>query len=219
MAKAKRAKKRAPTVGVNGGPVDRVLAKGLSHSTRCEILAYLAEHDIASPSEMDRAGLARNGKGDRKKKKLAHISYHVDVLAKLGLVKFAYSRPVRGATEHFYRPNARMLLSVEDWSQLPRTAKTDVSIAALEETFSLARKALTADTFDSFDERAVINQTFRLTQENFKLMGEEITEFALQRCMQLQAESVASVEGDPDQLRYFSASWLLYESPPPERPE
>jgi DNA-binding transcriptional ArsR family regulator len=218
MAKRKRGKKAA-TVAASGGPVDGVLAKGLAHGTRAEILAFLAEHEIASPVEMDKAGLARNGAGDPKRKKLAHISYHVRVLEKLGLVKFAYSRPVRGATEHFYIPNARMLLTIEDWSGLPESAKNDVSIAALEETFALARKALSAHTFDTFDERAVINLTLRLTDGKFRLLAEELTEFALKRCEQLQAESIGEVDGDLARLKYFSTSMLAYESPPPKRPE
>lgn len=216
---SRRGKKKAATIAASGGPVDGVLAKGLSHPTRGEILAFLAEHEIGSPAEMERAGLGRNGRGKREGKKLAHISYHVRVLEKMGLVKFAYSRPVRGANEHFYIPNARMLLTVEDWSKLPRSAKNDVSIAALEETFGLASKAISAGTFDSFNERAVINLTLRLDEETFKLLAEEMTEFALKRCEQLQAECVGRVEGDLSKLRNFSASMLLYESARPVRPE
>jgi len=219
MSKRKR-KKTAATVAASGGPVDGVLAKALSHPTRAEILAFLAEHEVGSPREMEKAGLGKNGVSrGGKGRKLAHISYHVGVLEKLNLIKFTYSRPVRGATEHFYVANARMLLTVEDWSKLPVSAKTDVSIAALEETFGLARKALSGETFDSFDERAVINLTLRLDDETFVQLCEEMTDFALKRCEQMQAECIGAVEGDLGKLKYFSTSMLAYESPPPKRPK
>jgi len=219
MPKRKR-KKPAATVAARGGPVDGVLAKALSHPTRAEILAFLAEHEVGSPREMEKAGLGKKGENrGGKGRKLAHISYHVDVLSDLRLIVLVKTEPVRGATQHFYAANARMLLSVEDWSKLPRSSKTDVSIAALEEVFSLARKALSEDTFDSFNERAVINQTFRLDDRRFVQLCDEMTEFALQRCQQLQAESIADVEGNLGQLKYFSTSMLAYESPPPKRPK
>jgi DNA-binding transcriptional ArsR family regulator len=216
MAKRKR-KKKAATVSANGGPVDGVLAKALSHPTRCEILAFLTEQDIASPVEMERAGLGENGASEPHVKKLPHISYHIRVLSDYGLIRLVDSRPVRGSTEHFYEAVGRMMLDIDEWSKLPPRAKNDVSIKAVEESFSLAAKALSAGTFDSFNERAVINLTLRLDEDGFKQLAEEITDFALQRCEQLQAEAAGRVEGDMSKLMFSSASFLLYESPRPKR--
>jgi len=216
MAKRKR-KKKASTVVAVGGPLDGVLAKGLAHPTRAEILAFLTEQETASPIEMAKAGVGRdNGVGDPKKRKLANVSYHVRVLKKLGLIRLVDSRPVRGSTEHFYEATARMLLTLEEWSKLPREAKNDVSIAAVEETLSLAARAISAGTFDSYNERAVINLGLRLDEEAFIQLGEEMTDF-MNRCEQIQGEAVSRVEGNTDKLMHASASLLLYESPPPRK--
>jgi DNA-binding transcriptional ArsR family regulator len=219
MAKRKRKKKQASTVSVCGGPMDGVLVKALAHPTRAEILAFLAEQEIASPAEMTRASVGKKGGvGDPKKRKLASVAYHVRVLEELGLVELMDTRPVRGATEHFYEARGRMLLDIDQWSKLPKTAKNDVSIAALEETLALAGKAVSAGTFDSLNERAVINLTLRLDQEGFIHLAEDITEF-MKVCEQRQSESVHRVEGNVDKLMYASTSLLLYESPPPRPPD
>jgi DNA-binding transcriptional ArsR family regulator len=218
MAKRKRNKKAA-TVNACGGPMDGVLAKGLSHPTRAEILAFLTEQGIASPVEMSRAGLGRSrSAGDPKKRKLANIAYHVRVLEGLGLIRQVKSRSVRGATEHFYEAIARMLLDLDEWAKLPPKAKNDVSVKALEETLSLAGKAISAGTLDSFDERAIINLGLRLDEEGFIQLAGEMTDF-MKRCEQLEGEAVSRVEGDMDKLMHASASLLLYESPPPRKAE
>lgn len=219
MAKRKRQRK-AITVSACGGPMDGLLARGLSHPLRAEILAFLNEQqDVASPVEMERAGVGRDGAaGVSQKNHLSNISYHVRVLNELGLVREVKSRQVRGSTEHFYEANVRMLLDIEEWSRLPNQAKNDVSLKAVEETLNRAGKALSAGTFDSFDERAVINLPLRLDSEGFVQLAEDITEF-MQLCERRQSEALQRVGGDMDRLIHASASLLLYESPPPKRPQ
>lgn len=217
MAKRKK-KRKASTVSACGGPMDGVLAKGLAHPLRAEILAFLNDQQkIASPAEMERAGLGRDGQaGDPGKKKLSNISYHVRVLADLGLVREVNSRQVRGSTEHFYEANARMLLDIEEWSKLPKKAKTDVSVKALEETLNRAAKAISAGTFDSFDERAVINLPLTLDAEGFVQLADDMTEF-MELCEQRQNEALQRVGGNMSRLFHASTSLLLYESPPPKK--
>lgn len=217
MAKRKR-RKTAGTVSACGGPMDGVLAKALGHPLRAEILAFLNEHRIASPAEMDRAGVGQNRKPNPANSKLSNISYHVRVLDDLGLAKQVRSRPVRGSVEHFYEANARMLLDIEEWSRLPKRTKNDVSIKALEETLGLASNAVAADTFDSFDERAIINLTLRLDEEGFVRLADDITEL-MHLTEQRQSEAIQRVDGNLDALIYASTSLLLYQSPPPERPD
>ncbi|HET8565848.1 MAG TPA: helix-turn-helix domain-containing protein [Solirubrobacterales bacterium] len=216
MAKRKK-RRKAGTVSACGSPMDGVLAKALGHPLRAEILAFLNEHRVASPAEMDRAGVGQNRKPDPENSKLSSISYHIRVLLDLGLVKQVRSRPVRGSVEHFYEANARMLLDIEEWSRLPKATKNDVSITALEETLGLASNAVAADTFDSFDERAVINLTLRLDEEGFIRLADDLTEL-MNLAEQRQSEALQRVDGNLDALVYASTSLLLYQSPPPERP-
>ncbi len=40
---------------------------------------------------------------------ISNVSYHYRVLVEAELLELAYTRPVRGATEHFYRPEPAAL--------------------------------------------------------------------------------------------------------------
>jgi DNA-binding transcriptional ArsR family regulator len=219
----RKGKRKASTITTHGGPMDGVLAKALAHSLRAEILAFLTQQAIASPAEMLRAGLGQKGKtrltSSGKKRKLPNISYHVKVLRELELIRLVYTRPVRGSVEHFYEASARMLLDLDEWSKLPDAAKNDVSIAAVEETIGLASEAISAGTFDSFNERTVANLGLRLDEEAYKQLAEEMADFALRRCeQQLQGDALQRAKGDLSKLMHVSVSMLLYESPPPKRP-
>ena len=70
------------------------VAKALSHPLRGELLAALAEQGKASPSQL--AGAVGRGLS------LSAISYHVQQLRSLGLLRPAGTRQRRGAVEHFY---------------------------------------------------------------------------------------------------------------------
>ncbi|HEY3552569.1 MAG TPA: hypothetical protein VGK66_02670 [Solirubrobacterales bacterium] len=209
-----RKKKKATTVSASGGPMDGVLARGLRHPLRAKILAFLNDQqDIASPAEMCRAGFTDS---EGNEYTLTNISYHVRVLEDLGLIQEVDSRPVRGSLEHFYEATARTLLDVEEWSRLSPEAKTEVSLAAVEETLFRATKALSAGTFDTFDERAVINLPLTLDAEGFIQLASDMTEF-MALCEKRQAEAVQRIKGNTRKLVHASASLLLYESPPPRR--
>jgi DNA-binding transcriptional ArsR family regulator len=213
----KRRKGRmAKTISVSG-PVDGALAKGLGHPLRAEILAYLAEHQIASPAEMARAGVGNEGKPDPEKSKLSNVSYHVRILVKLGLIEEVATQQIRGSIEHFYEARARMMLDLEEWSKLPPQIKNDVSVGAVEEAIRIANKALNAGTFDSFNERAVINLTLRLDEEGFIQLAEDVTDF-MRHCEKREAEAQERVGDREDKLIFSSASLLFFESPPPQRP-
>jgi hypothetical protein len=109
-----------------------------------------------------------------------------------------------------------MMLDLDEWSKVPRKAKNQVSIKAIEETLARATKALSAGSFDSFDERAVINLPLRLDDEAFMQLADEMTDF-MKRCEQLQNEAIQRHKGRMSGLMHATASLLLYESPPPKK--
>jgi hypothetical protein len=109
------------------------------------------------------------------------------------------------------------MLDLDEWSKLPPRIKNDVSVGAVEETLRIANKALNAGTFDSFDERAVINLTLRLDEVGFIQLAEDVTEF-MKHCENREAEAEERVGDKTEQLMYSSASFLLFESPAPQRP-
>ena len=88
--------------------------RALGHVTRLQILAALRGGDQLSPTQLTAAleeGVA-----------LANVAHHTRVLARLGLVAPAGTRPVRGAIEHFYRITPRGEGLLELVGRVPREA-------------------------------------------------------------------------------------------------
>jgi hypothetical protein len=199
------------TVTANS-PLDQRVARGMAHSLRAQILAYLTEHPVSSPAEMNRAGV-----GHKEGAELSHIAYHTRVLEELALVEEVKREPVRGAVEHFYRAISRMFLDVEAWKRLPQEIKTAISVKAVEESFDRVSDAVTMGTFDSRDERTVINLGLLLDEEGFSTVSQKLDEVMVW----LQEEGAAALQrtgGREEELIHTSVSLLMYESPPKARP-
>lgn len=84
----------------SGGPSAPIdwerLARATAHPLRISILEILGIDGGRTLSPMD---LSRELQIP-----LSNTNYHVTELAKAGLIELVDTRPVRGATEHFYRP-------------------------------------------------------------------------------------------------------------------
>jgi predicted transcriptional regulator len=78
--------------------IDQQLAKALSHSTRAQVLAVMAEGKASPKQVAERLGQDLRG-----------VAYHVRVLQRLGCVELVETRQRRGAVEHFYEVTARAL--------------------------------------------------------------------------------------------------------------
>ena len=74
------------------GITDQSIITALGHPLRARILARLDDGE-ASPKEI----AAEFGE------KLGNVSYHVRILARLGLIELVRETPRRGAVEHHYR--------------------------------------------------------------------------------------------------------------------
>ena len=77
---------------------DPRLVKALAHPLRVRILGVLQDR-VASPSDL----------AEELKAPLGNVSYHVRILAQLGLLKLVKKRPRRGAIEHY----TKIIKSVE----------------------------------------------------------------------------------------------------------
>lgn len=210
---AENRKRRLHGTVTANSPLEQVLAKALNHPLRAEILSFLTENGASSPVQMDKAGLGRSvpTPAGEEETKLSNIAYHCRVLEELGCIELAGTRPRRGSTEHFYRGVTRMLLDVDAWAKLPKEAKNGVSIAALKETIERASAALEHDTFDSRDERNIINLGVQLDEQAFRQASQKMHDF-IEFFDRLQAESLERVS-DPSELIPTATSLLMYEAP------
>lgn len=93
---------------------DQGIITALGHPLRAELLT-LFDQGEASPKEL----------ADRLGEKLGNVSYHVRILARLGLIELVRETPRRGAVEHHYkavpRPetvlNAKLALDDRGWQE------------------------------------------------------------------------------------------------------
>jgi DNA-binding transcriptional ArsR family regulator len=167
--------KKKPRTG-RVAKIDRRLAKALSHPLRCEIIAILSDR-CASPSEM----------ADTLGEPLSNVSYHTNELLKLECVEMVDQEQVRGATKTRYRATTKMLLDNPDWECLSKTARTAVSINALNEVNRRAADAVEADTFDQRTDRTLITmkmdvdeQAWRETNDTLRAAYERIEDIKVE---------------------------------------
>jgi DNA-binding transcriptional ArsR family regulator len=72
---------------------------------------------------------------------LGNVSYHVRMLARLGLIKLVSRRQRRGAIEHFYKAAARTVISDETWAGIPDYVKGAMVQAGLAQTVGYVQGA------------------------------------------------------------------------------
>src|SRR3712207_2003998 len=91
---------------------DARLVKALAHPLRVRILGVLDER-VASPSEL----------AEELDAPLGNVSYHVRILASLGLIRLVKETPRRGSVEHHYEAVPRPMISEEARSEERRAGK------------------------------------------------------------------------------------------------
>ena len=72
---------------------NHLLLAALRHPLRRRILRLMVDGEALSPSQL----------AETLNESLSSVSYHVRVLAECGALVSAGEKPVRGATQHFYR--------------------------------------------------------------------------------------------------------------------
>ncbi len=121
------------------------LAAIAAHPLTVACYMRLAE-TIASPNE-----LAVQLRTD-----LGKVSYHVRKLNRLGAIEEVDNRPVRGATEHFYRAIERPVVTDEEWSQLSMEERLNISRDILQRLVAELSLAVETGTFDARHDRVLI---------------------------------------------------------------
>jgi DNA-binding transcriptional ArsR family regulator len=119
---------------------DPAYVKALRHPLRVRILARLQER-TASPVEL----------AEQLQSTLGSVAYHVRTLHQLGLIELVRERPVRGATQHYYRAVERATISDDAWREAAPIAKQAVVGAALQNIDEYTRAAAAAGGFDRDD--------------------------------------------------------------------
>jgi DNA-binding transcriptional ArsR family regulator len=152
------------------------------------ILAVLDER-MASPSELAKELEAP----------LGNVSYHVRILASLGLIRLVKETPRRGSVEHHYEAVPRPLISDEAWSTVPDTLKLALVGAALERAGESVTAAAAAGGFNR-PEAYVSRGTWQLDSEAWRELADEVRAFLarVEPIHQAATERLAAAGTDGD---------------------
>jgi DNA-binding transcriptional ArsR family regulator len=182
--------------------VDTYLAKALSHPVRVRILEILNER-VASPTELSR----------ELELPVANISYHVGTLIRLGCLEEVETRHVRGALEHRYRAQRRVMVGLEEWEAMPIFARHGWASQIANVAFEDLRDALQSELFD---ERTDIHVTWTrlvLDEQGWKDVY-QLLDQTLARVLEHHAASAARLAESGEPQLHSMFSMFHYESPP-----
>ena len=180
---------------------DPRLVKALAHPLRVQILAALQDR-IASPSDL----------AEELEAPLGNVSYHVRILAKLGLLKLVRKRQRRGAIEHMYQAAGRVRVSDRAWGQVPGIVKEAMVDATLEQVGRYVEQSAATGGFER-PEAHMSRQPMRLDAKGWKELSSAIAAL-LSQANAIEAESQKRLE-QRDHDGEFDAGlvMMLFEAP------
>ena len=123
---------------------DRRLIEALRHPVREHILAVTNER-ISSTVEI----------GDEIELDVTAFHKQVQFLEEIGCIEWVGSRPVRGATEHFYRAKSTAFFDDRAWEQVPPSLKADIEVSFVQAIFDDFIGALQGGTLRRRQDRHV----------------------------------------------------------------
>lgn len=152
--------------------IDPHLVRALAHPLRVQILQVLNERE-ASPNELMEA----------LDYPLGNVAYHTRVLEKCGCIELVRTERRRGAIEHYFRAKPRSYIGHQDWRNVPRSVRNEISGASLEAFLDRVVDAMEAGTIDDREDTTLSWTTMAVD----KLGWEQATEVLAEAMARLQA--------------------------------
>jgi len=118
--------------------IDDRHVRALAHPLRQRILIILNRR-VASPREI----------AEELNEKLGDVGYHVRMLRDYGAIELVRTEQRRGAIKHYYRATTRAVLTDDQFSHLPATARQALYGQTLEMLWQHARKAALNGGFEA----------------------------------------------------------------------
>lgn len=181
------------------------LAKALSHPTRVRILTALNDR-IASPKQL----AAMMGEA------LNHVSYHVEVLTRLGCIEMVDAQPSSGGrvVEHFYKATQRSFFDEEAWNQLGEHEKQTLTAAIMRMMSQDVNEAMAKGTFFEPDDNHLSRTPLTVDTEGWREV-KEILESTLYELLAVK-ENVLKRGSDPEEMLHAKVEIIHFRSPSPE---
>jgi hypothetical protein len=149
---------------------------------------------------------------------LANCSYHFRQLRDYGLIEETRTQPVRGATEHFYRPVKKAMAWKKTYGAMPDAVKQNLASTALGGAVLSIGNSVDAGTFDSHPDPHLSYDQMLIDEQGWrKLIG--IFNGALLAAIKVRDEALERLEGGASP-EAFVASYLLsaWEAAPLDHP-
>ncbi len=167
------------------------LAVIVSHPLRRRIWYAISDHPISPRELADELGQPVND-----------VAYHVRRLRDLGVIELAGTKPVRGATQHFYRAVRRSHLSNEEVETLDPDDSSGNATTILQLEFADAASSLEAGKLVERPEHFIFRLVAGLDEEGWQEYHEILADAAERlyeaeaRCIDRRRERGAEPEAD-----------------------
>ncbi len=185
------------------------VAEAVRHPIRVRILEVLNERDM-SPTDFVNHGYADFYFGQRPS--VSHVAYHFRELAQFGCLEAVAWRRSRGAVGTTYRGVAREVLIGEDWTGLSSDEQRAISRAVAQGLIARIDGAMTAETFNSRDDRHLSFFAMQLDERGWEEAGTLLADaFATMGKIQQEAEARLRESAEPGVTA--TAGLLFFESP------
>lgn len=141
---------------------------------------------------------------------LGTVAYHVRTLYDLGLLKLVSTRQRRGATEHYYQTTAHPRGTAEAWDAMDSVSKQRVMTALLDRAHEFATRSAAAGGFDG-EHMHCTSTGLKLDRAGMEELVRE-TRQMLAKVDQIEAESAARLEHDPDSAVNVGVTMMVFEA-------
>ena len=149
---------------------------------------------------------------------LANCSYHFRQLRDFGLIEETRTRPVRGATEHFYKPVKKAMAWKETYGAMPDAVKQNLASTALGGAVLSIGNSVDAGTFDAHPDPHMSYDQMLVDDLGWQQLIDIFNE-ALLAAIKVRDEALERLESGVSS-KTFVASYLLsaWEAAPLDHP-
>lgn len=183
------------------GAVGRRVVSSISHPVRIEAQRILF-YRVASPNEIaQELGVT-----------ISTASYHVKQLLAEGCIELVKEVPRRGAVEHYYRAKIPTAFFGDEWTELPRETRSEISGLVLQAIFGEVMRALDADTFDARLDRHLSWIPIELDEQAWRELSERQLEW-LQEIETIKASARERLEAAGEDGQRVVTTMMTFETP------
>jgi hypothetical protein len=188
----------------------------LRHPMRVRIVEAITEWGMLSPVEIRDRGLCADMESVRSKtpkQQLSHIAYHCRRLEKAGILDLVAEKPVRGATEHFYRTNAEAYFSDEEWAALAIAERLEISRVVWQRFVAQVEIAIQDGSFDARADRWMAWGPLFLDERGWKELSASAAGFYAES-EHIRREAEKRLEAADDEALPVTYGVFMFQSPP-----